>query len=165
MTTTAPAAVDAKAGFCSFCRGGNHALCASETCACSQTRHPGRHRSGGAARPTPPRPPKAAGKSPPAPPKPARPTEPVWELVRADPPTPPPKMAERVRPMLEQLMAEENREWHRVVIFPKPGSAGYVKGRLAKLYPREWEWKAVRLDDVGQSAIYVRWRGGGKRMV
>lgn len=90
-------------------------------------------------------------------------TEPVWGLVKADPPAPPPKpkkltAIERARPLLEQIMAEGERDWHRIAIFPSSMAAGQTRGRLTKAY-REFEFQAVRVPEISQSAIYVKWTG------
>jgi hypothetical protein len=96
---------------------------------------------------------------------PAKLTKPVWELVRADPPAPPPKprrltSVERARPFLEDILAAGSRDWHRLAIFPTTMGAAQTVGRLRKHYSRvEWEWKAARNPDTGQSAVYVRWLG------
>ena len=90
-------------------------------------------------------------------------TAPLFELVRSDPPEKVRKphrtsLIEKVRPLLEQLMADANEDWHRIALYPKAHAAAPNKGRLAKAYG-EFEWRAVRLPEVDQSAIYVRWLG------
>jgi hypothetical protein len=162
---------DAKAGYCAMCRQGTHTLCASDTCTCTTAihirrpkfgqAHPELARGNGGGSPSPTRPSPAPAAKPPA--KPAL-IAAVWELVRADPPAPPPKprkltAAERARPLLEQLMAEGDRHWHRLALFPSTRLAGNTRGQLVKAYPREWEFKAVALREVGQSSLYVRWLG------
>jgi hypothetical protein len=161
---------DAKAGFCQWCRQGDHGVCASPTCTCTQVRHALRPKSGddpladvraraqgnGGGSASPPRviPRERAGK--------AKPAAAVWELVKADPPAPAPKKQRNVelaRPLLEQIMAEGDRAWHRLAVFPSSMGASQTCGRLRKAYPREWEWRAVKVAEVGQSALYVRWLG------
>lgn len=149
---------DAKRGYCTFCRNGTHALCAAPACACPARGHANRPDA---------KAPTAAGRAGVKRPPRAEPTtlaEPVWELVRADPPAPPPRWhrptaVERARPLLERLAADANREWHRIALFPSRQAASHTKGRLAKAYRREWEWHAVSVPDAGQSAVYVRWLG------
>lgn len=55
-------------------------------------------------------------------------------------------------------MAEENREWHRFAVFPSSYAAGQCRARIAKAY-REFEFLAVRVPDISQSALYGRWTG------
>ena len=79
------------------------------------------------------------------------------------PPHPPPKpkrltAVERARPFVEQIVAEGDRSWHRFAIFPSSMAAAQNKGRVAKAY-REFEFKAVRVAEIGQSALYGRWTG------
>lgn len=173
---------DAKAGFCNWCRQGDHAVCASVMCKCTQVAHrnrpkpgadgPAARRNGGGSTPSAQRPAdddnpladvrRRANGAASRPPK-AKPTEPVWELVKADPPAPPEKprrltVVEKARPLLEQLMAEDLRDWHRIAVFPSSMAAGQTKGRLARRY-REFDFRAVRVPEISQSAIYVRWVG------
>jgi hypothetical protein len=87
----------------------------------------------------------------------------VWELVKADPPAPPtpkkkPTAVELARPLLEEIMAEGSKDWHRIALFPSSMAAGQNRGRIAKAY-REFEFRAVRVAEISQSAIYVRWLG------
>ncbi|MFP5376920.1 MAG: hypothetical protein ACLGIO_09090 [Acidimicrobiia bacterium] len=169
---------DAKAGRCQPCREGHHVLCASDTCACPDrrrhTRRPSYGRTNGSparagASPAPPRPAPAPRPTPPRSlnrqAKPAGPAEVVFELVEADPPAPPAKPkrltnAERARPLLEQIMAEGRTKWQRLAIHPSARGAGQLVGAFRKAYPpSEWEFKAVAIPEVGQSAVYVRWLG------
>lgn len=159
-------ATDAKAGWCSNCRREEHAMCASPNCTCPDNR---RHRNrpdyaGRASKP----PPMgvladARGKAPAA--KAPKITAPLWELVEADPPAPPEKprkktSVELARPMLEEIAATANPKWHRLALFPSPRSAAYTAVQLRKHYSKtEWEFRAVSVPDVGQSALYVRWLG------
>ncbi len=177
MTLTAPAdpTHDAKAGFCRWCRNGQHELCASPAgrCGCPYKEHPSRPAGSPlddvrerARASAPPRPKRA---DPPAttPPPAAKLVEPVWALVRAEPPAPPPKprkltVVEHARPFVEQLMAEGDHEWHRFAIFPSSMGASQTVGRLRKAY-REMEFQSVRVADIGQSAAYGRWTGKAKR--
>ena len=176
MAATAPAEVrrDAKAGYCSRCRNGQHSLCASpaDRCGCPYREHPNRpgaspaadgpladveRRAQASAAPAPKAstpPAKAAAKL----------REPAWQLVKADPPAPPPPkpkrltVVERARPFVEQLVAEGDRDWHRFAIFPGAQAASQCRARIAKAYP-EMEFKAVRVAEIGQSALYGRWTG------
>jgi hypothetical protein len=90
---------------------------------------------------------------------------PVVDLVRADPPAPPapkrkPSLAEQVRPFLELLLVEGDRDWYRVVLFHKARQAAMNIKRIRESHSKaDWEWRAVKLDEVDQSAIYVRWVG------
>ena len=67
-------------------------------------------------------------------------------------------MVERARPFVEQLMAEGDRDWHRFAVFPSSIAAGQTRGRVAKAY-REFEFRAVRVPEISQSALYGRWVG------
>lgn len=93
----------------------------------------------------------------------------VFELVEADPPVPPPKprkltSAERARPLLESLMADGKTTWHRLAVHPSSRGGAFLAVALRKAFPRsEWEFKAVSLAEVGQSAVYVRWLGTEKK--
>lgn len=143
---------------CGSCRRSQHTLCTKPACGCLFERHPNRR-----APDTATRAPATGNGTAPAKPTPPKLREPVWGLVRADPPPPRPKpkkltAVERARPLVEQLMAEENREWHRFAVFPSSMSAGQTKGRVAKAY-REFEFLAVRVPDISQSALYGRWTG------
>lgn len=161
MTTTTEAPANTKTGWCSMCRSGDHPLCASGSCRCPGFgKHPNRPSPDRIDKPATPRPTPARTA-----PKASKPTisAPVWELVKADPPAPPPKpkrltVVERARPLLEQLMAEGEKSWHRIAVFPSSMGAGQTRTRLAKEY-REFEFKAVRVPEISQSAIYVRWTG------
>lgn len=153
-----PVEVDAKAGWCATCRGGQHALCASPTCKCPRAHTPsgipakrpaGRRRGGPAAvlSITPPR-----VKRP-------KPAAPVFELVKADPPEAVPtrrKLAELLRPLLEEILVDGGDDWWRVAVYPSRLGAGQAAGRLSKRYATGWEWRAARLDECDQSALYVR---------
>lgn len=140
-------------GLCGYCRAHAHRRCTSATCVCEGHDHPGRATV------------DPSGQSPvtTATPAKAKLTKPLWELVRADPPAPPPKprkltAVDHARPFVEQLMAEGDREWHRFAIFPSSMAAGQTRTRVAKAY-REFEFKAVWVPEVSQSAIYGRWTG------
>ena len=93
---------------------------------------------------------------------------PVIELVKADPPPVVKKsyyrpLSEQVRPHLEQIVVAEDRDWFRVVLFFKAMSAPIAVRKLRQAYSKtEWEFEARKLDEVGQSAIYVRWVGQGR---
>ena len=93
--------------------------------------------------------------------------KPVFELVKATPPDPPPKnvtITERVRPFLEEILEKDDRDWYRLAIYPGTG-AGQGTARLTKTYSnKEWEFRSVQLREVGQSAIYVRWIGKASRV-
>lgn len=161
---------DTKAGFCSNCRAGSHALCASPTCSCPDARRH-RGRPDYAKVPTNQRRPanhngnrsEIRGGGLASSPAKAKPTKPVFELVRADPPAPRSSkttLVERARPLLEQLMAADERDWHRLAVLPSTAGAGHARARMAKAYgAKEWEFVAARLDEVDQSALYVRWLG------
>lgn len=162
-------------GWCRDCRASSHKLCQEPECGCDVGLHPkrrsaeapddpladvrvrARSNGGGDGRPA------AVSSRKPGTGKPtAKLTAPVWELVKADPPAPPPKRQKNVelaRPMLEQLMAEGDKAWHRLAVFPSSMGASQTCGRMRKAYPREWEWLAVKVPEVGQSALYVRWLG------
>jgi hypothetical protein len=175
MTVTAPTQprTDAKAGYCGMCRRGSHALCASDTCTCTTAIHNGRPKFARVAprSATPARPPASssaasrASGTPAARSPEAKLTEPVWELVRADPPSPPPKprkltAVERARPFLELILEAATTDWQRVAIFPTTMGAAQVRARVSKAYSKaEWEWRSAKNPDTGQSALYVRWRG------
>ena len=143
----------AAAEVCGSCRRSQHTNCTRATCTCPFERHPKRRAA--ASGPEEAKPPaKAAAKL----------REPVWQLVKADPPAPPPPkpkrltVVERARPFVEQLVAEGDRDWHRFAIFPSSMAAAQTKGRVAKAYP-EFVFKAVRVAEIGQSALYGRWTG------
>jgi hypothetical protein len=151
--------LDVEPGRCRPCRDGRCAACASDSCSCPDKR---KHRSR----------PGFAGRTNGAPASPANGSgdsqlaAPVFQLVKADPPEKVRKpsrtsLIEKVRPLLEQLMAAGERDWHRIALYPKARAAAPNKGRLAKAYG-EFEWRAVRLPEVDQSAIYVRWTGSGR---
>lgn len=164
------AVTDAKAGWCSNCRREEHNMCASPKCSCPDKR---RHRNHPdyASRDTRQGPPPmgvpsdARGRAPTETPKLKKP---VWELVQADPPAPPEKprkktAVELARPLLEEIASSANSEWHRLAVFPAPRSAAQTRTRLSKAYSKaDWEFRAASIPDVGQSALYVRWLGGGK---
>jgi len=171
MTMTAAATVDAHAGYCANCRAHNCTLCASDRCACPDRRrhrnrpsYAGRAEQVGAelSRPKAPMGTSTAGRAP------SRvrpvPSQAVWELHRAEPPAPPParsNLAEKARPLLEEIAAADSHEWYRLAIWPSTRGAGQARGRLRKAFGREWEWRAVRL--VEQSALYVRLIGTERR--
>ena len=172
MSADTDTRTDTKSGYCSMCRSGSHALCGSPSCRCRGGTHPNRPDavarrraapSNGSASRVMARDASRAADGATTRQK-AKVTEPVWELVKADPPAPPPKpqrltLVERARPFLEELMAQGNHDWHRVVVFPSSMAAGQATGRLRKAY-REFEWKGCRVPDIGQSAVYVKWTGG-----
>lgn len=90
--------------------------------------------------------------------------QPVIELVKADPPTPvkirKPTLSEQIRPLLEQILVDEDHDWYRVALFFKARQASMNLKRVREAHSKaEWEWRAARLDEVEQSAIYVRWIG------
>lgn len=170
MTVVESPRTDAKAGYCSNCRSGSCSLCMSSSCSCPDGR---KHRNrpdyakvpDNQRRPAP----RGAVGGPPRSltrvPKPAAKPEVIFELVEADPPVPPPKLrkltnAERARPLLEQLMAEGNRKWHRICIHHSPHAAGRLAVVFRKAFPKsEWEFRAVTIPEVGQGAVYARWLG------
>jgi hypothetical protein len=89
---------------------------------------------------------------------------PVVRLVKADPPPlvkpTQPKLTELVRPLLEEILVSQDRDWFRVVLFFKDRQAAMNLKRLRDAHSRTaWQWEARRLSEVGQSAIYVRWVG------
>lgn len=90
---------------------------------------------------------------------------PVVQLVKADPPAPPvpprkPSLAEQVRPLLEEILVAGERDWFRVALFFKTRQAAMNLKRVRESHSKsEWEWRAARLDEVDQSALYVRWVG------
>lgn len=135
----------ASADICGSCRRSQHTNCTRPSCSCTFARHANRRAGTGD--------PKPATKL----------REPVWQLVKADPPAPPPKAkkptaVERARPFVEEIMAEGDRDWHRFAVFPSSMAAAQTKGRVAKAY-REFEFQAVRVPEIGQSALYGRWLG------
>lgn len=157
----AAAVRDAKAGWCSTCRRGAHALCAAPGCECHRMgeAHPNRPEPGARPRAIPPAPAPASSAKPAKPAK-AKKVEPVWELVKEDPPAPPPipkklTPAERVQPFLEAIAEADDKDWHRVVIFGTPHAAGRAKAALAKEFADGWEWKAAR-DSEQRPAVFVR---------
>ena len=169
---------------CGYCRGRRHQVCRGGSCTCTKGSHPNRRPAPAPVAPPHPQadalpdaespladverraqasaapaskastPPKAAAKL----------REPVWQLVKADPPAPPapkPKrltVVERARPFVEQIVAEGDRDWYRFAIFPSSMAAAQCRARIAKAYP-EFEFKAVRVAEIGQSALYRRWTG------
>lgn len=109
------------------------------------------------ARPTP-----APAAAPVAKAKPAKVVKPapVWELVKAAPPAPPPKPkkqtpAELAQPMLEAIVEAGDTDWWRIALFGTPHAAGRAKALLAKEFPEEWEWTSTR-DEEGRPAVFVR---------
>jgi hypothetical protein len=91
---------------------------------------------------------------------------PVIQLVKADPPPKPnpPRvtLAEQVRPLLEEILVMQDRDWYRVVLFFKARQASMNLKRLRDAHSRGlWQWEARQLPEVDQSAIYVRWIGNG----
>ncbi len=151
---------DAKAGFSSMCRRGDHAQCKTAQARCICDCHAAARRMLGRTpppkprtrtEPTPPQPPRSlirkAGQKPP----------PVFELVKADPPAPPEKerrktLTELVRPLLEEILVARDRDWYRVVLFHTARQASMNVKRCRDAYSKtEWEWRAVKL------ALYVRW--------
>jgi hypothetical protein len=90
---------------------------------------------------------------------------PVIELVKADPPPVVKKsyyrpLSEQVRPFLEQILVAGDRDWFRLVLFFKAMSAPVALRKVRQAYSKtEWQFEARKLDEVGQSAIYVRWIG------
>jgi hypothetical protein len=90
---------------------------------------------------------------------------PLVRLVKADPPPPPqptrkPNLSEQVRPLLEQILVTGDRDWFRVALFFKTRQAAMNLKRVRESHSqRDWEWRAARLEEVDQSALYVRWIG------
>lgn len=167
MSPAAEKVRDSKAGWCSPCRRESHALCAAPGCECHRMGEDHPNRPEARAQPV-----RAAAVAPaqskPAPVKATKATraprtEPVWELVKADPPAPPPKPekpkkltpAERAQPLLEAIVEAADKDWHRIALFGSTPNAGRVKTQLAKEFPEGWEWKAAR-DDEGRPAVFVR---------
>lgn len=185
--------VDAKAGYSSMCRRGDHGICATAKAKCTCECHGAARRflqDNRAATGAPPaaavRPArKAAPARPPATPPPPPPSlvrrsgggpgakpPPHFELVKADPPAQPDKkqyrktIAEQVRPLLEEVLVSGERCWFRIVLFHTANQASFNVGRLRKAYgPGEWEFRAAHLDEVDQSAMYVRWTGTASVML
>lgn len=93
---------------------------------------------------------------------PSRKPEPIFDLVKADPPAPKPKrvpLAEQLRPLLEQLVSggdDTMGVWYRIVLYPTARGAAISRGRAQKAYSKGWEWQSARIDEVDQSALYVR---------
>lgn len=169
LTKEGTPAHDTKVGRCQSCREGHCGLCSSPICTCPDRRkhrsRPGyaapdaRRSSTAPANGRPPAPPRSLTRAP----KPDGPAVVTFELVEADPPVRPPKPrrltnAERARPLLEQITAENKRTWHRIAIHPSAHGAGALVAALRKAYG-EFEFKAVSLAEAGQSAVYVRWTG------
>lgn len=156
MSASTTTVRDAKAGWCSTCRRGAHALCAAPGCECHRMGedHPNRPE----ARTAPATAPVAAVPAP-AKPKATKPPKaaPVWELVKATPPPTAKKQspAELAQPMLEAILESEDLDWWRIALFGTPHAAGRVKAQLAEEFPEGWEWKSAR-DDEGRPAVFVR---------
>lgn len=133
------AAVPDRSEVCGSCQRSEHTNCTRPSCGCPFERHPNR-RSAGAS---------ATAKK-----------EPLWELVKEDPPEPLAKAkkltpGERVEPMLATIVeAGDAHEWHRVAVFGTPHAAGRAKWVLEKECP-EWEWKSTR-DRANRPAVFVR---------
>ena len=165
---------DAKAGYCQWCRQGDHGVCASTTCKCTQVVHRnrpgfGRAANGGQAAEVR----RNGGGSTPSAQPPARgaPTakkakaETVWGLVKEEPAPKakpkPPGPADRARPLLDDIIEAGERDWHRIALFATGPAAGQVRKSLERAYPEGWEWKAGR-DGEGRPAVFVRWLGGAE---
>jgi hypothetical protein len=95
-------------------------------------------------------------------------TEPVWELVKEEPPGPPPRPkkltpAERVQPFLEAIVEARDPEWHRVALFGHITGARGARTKLAREFGAPWQWKATN-DHNGRPALFVRSPdlGGGR---
>lgn len=186
---TKPAAIDrptdAKAGFSTMCRRDDHDMCTMAGARCTCECHGAARRflaangnrkaasssaaAVGAVRPVqnPEPTPPIRGVTPAG--ARAKPGDPVFELVKADPPEPPRKktVAEFVRPLLEEILVAGDHDWYRIVVFPSPNRANFVLAKLRKAFSStEWEWRGVKIAEVGQSAIYVRWAGkdGGRAL-
>ena len=145
----------------SMCRDGKHRTCAElrMRCACDCHSQPAKQaRSSTRSRATP--------EPAPVPAHAAR--APVIELVKADPPPVVKRsyyrpLSEQVRPLLEQILVDADRDWFRVILFFKAMSAPLAVRKLRQSYSNtEWEFEARKLAEVGQSAIYVRWVGRGE---
>lgn len=145
--------VDAKAGWCGFCRSGEHGMCASVKCTCPSAgrrnhalrrSNPIRHEE--IAVPTPLR----------AAPKASR--EPDIELVWEEPPTHPRRVNTEVRfaPLLEQVQ-EQPGKWARLATWPGKSAAGTAAKTLRAKGPTGYEYKATIRD--GRSALYARFIG------
>lgn len=67
---------------------------------------------------------------------------------------------EQVRPLLEEILVDADREWNRVILCFTTRQAGRNVKKLRETYSRsEWEWDFAELPECSQSAIYVRWIG------
>lgn len=178
MATTVKA--DAKAGFCQWCRQGDHGVCASATCKCTQVVHrnrPGfgraatggqsaavRRNGGGSGSAHTAQ--RTAHAVAPAAAKPAKAkVEAVWALVKEEPAAPltkPKKLkpAEQAKPLLDAIVEAEDTDSHRIALFGTPIAASRIRNTLATEYSEGWEWKAGR-DSEGRAAVFVRWLGAG----
>lgn len=148
-----------------MCAASNHSLCAAIEGKC----HCACHR-GAKPRNTLPRAAKAAAKPVVVTPLMngkvhGKDRDPVIELVKANPPAKARKgygrkhLTEIVRPLLEELLVRQDRDWYRCCLFFKAKQASMNVWRLERRYGSEWEWTARVLEEEGQSAIYVRWVG------
>lgn len=170
LTRDGRPAPNGTAGMCKSCKDGHCSVCASDDCTCADrrkhTRRPSYGRVGvahtnGNMSSSVRRLAAVNGESP----APAL-VEPHIELVRSDPPEKPKKvkplsLVEKVRPLLEQLMAEDNHERHRIVLFAGAKRAAHNRSRLAAAYG-EFKWEAFAIPEVDQSAIWVTWTGARK---
>lgn len=137
---------------CGYCRGRNHKACTSATCSCEGPSHPQRPGA------TPPRVGRPAGTTTSAK------VEPVWELVKAAPPAPPPKKptpAELAQPFLESIVEAGDRDSWRIALFGTAIAATKARKALAEAFPEEWAFTSSR-DEEGRPAVFVRWLGPGE---
>jgi hypothetical protein len=151
----------------SMCRDGNHKTCRELKMRCVCDCHARQ-----AAAPAKATKARARNSAPPPEPAPLPRTAkraPVIALVKADPPAVVKKsyyrpIAEQVRPLLEEILVAGDRDWFRVVLFFKAMSAPLAVRKLRQTYSKtEWEFEGRKLEEVGQSAIYVRWVGSQER--
>lgn len=146
--------VDAKSGWCGFCRSGEHGMCASVKCTCPSAgrrnhalrrSNPVRHEE--VAVPTPLR----------AAPKASR--EPEIELVWEEPPASRrggESMTGRFIGMLPSLEEKPNT-WARLATWSGKSSAASAAKRLRKDGPGGYEYKPVIRDN--RSLLYARYVG------
>lgn len=149
MATTDTARTDAKAGVCSMCRSGTHALCARGDCVCPASTCRGRrYRDKQRAEVNPaPAPIQRARKAAPAPAK----DRPVFRLVKEAPPAPARKvgLSDHLLPLLVEIPGDDF-DWYSVAETPSPRAAGHMVGRCRKLGIPGWEWAAA------DGKVYVR---------
>lgn len=160
MSTTDLPRVDAKKGWSTNCRAGNHSTCQTIGAVCSCTCHDnGKTAQKGTLGPGRPR----KAQSPEAAPR--KRSAPVVEFVWEEPPEhsrlrSQPLFVKLAEPLLE-LQASPGK-WARLVEYAAGASAGAGRMALIKhLGEKEWEFRAVRMPEGG-SRLYGRYTGTAK---